>query len=189
MIFLCSLELFSYLNEVMDQKLKQKGCSAVEVNISTYGLSLHDEKMDYGNGEGYSEDTLAKKFIKKLHGTRTKMLVGIPPQKRFNKQDYGLWQNDYYKKAGEILEIGNTYGIHCVPSDSLHFKFYRIDDIYITGGINFGNSMWNDCSVLVEDPEDKQRLQFLFDCSWQGATEVHPVITECSVKLAAGSWY
>lgn len=181
MIFLNSIELFPYLNKVIDEKLDEKDCYDIEVNISTYGISLYDQKGEYEKGNFYYEKTPAKEFIEKLTGTNTKMLVGIPPKKKYSKQSYGLGHVDYYKKAEEILNIGYEYGIECIPSNNLHLKFYRIDDIYITGGINFGNSMWNDCSVLIENKEDKERLQFLFDCSWRGATQIHPIIKQCIV--------
>lgn len=178
MIFLNSIELFPFLNKVIDEKMCEKDLCDIEVNISTYGISLYDEKCEFEEGNFYYEQTQAKDFIEKLGGTQTKMLVGIPPKKKYQYQNYGLDNISYRKKAKEILEIGEEYDILCIPAEKLHFKFYRIDDIYITGGINFGNSTWNDCSVLIENKKDKERLQFLFDCSWRGATEIHPVLEE-----------
>lgn len=173
MIFLNAIELFPYLNEIMEKKLCEKDPCDIEVNISTYGISLYDKKNEYDNSY---EETKAKEFLRLLDGTNTKMLVGIPPKKKFSKQSYGLSTSEFKKKVKEIFDIGDEYRIECVPSENLHFKFYRIDDIYITGGINFGNSKWNDCAVLIENKEDKERLQFLFDCSWNGAVNVHPIL-------------
>lgn len=178
MIFLTSIELFSFLNEVIDKKMEEKSPFDIDINISTYGISLCDRKGEYEPGNYYYKKTEAKEFIEKLYETKCKMLVGIPPKKKYQKQDYGLSHSDYYKKAEKILRIGEEYDINCIPAENLHFKFYRIDDIYVTGGINFGGSMWNDCSVLIEKKEDKKRLQFLFDCSWEGATKIHPILDE-----------
>lgn len=176
MVFLNSIELFPYLIKVLDKKIEEKDPFDINVNISTYGISLYDRKGEYDIGDYYYEKTDAKKFIEMLYVTKCKMLVGIPPKKKYPKQNYGLEHLEYYKKAEDILKIGERYSIDCVPAKSLHFKFYRIDDVYIAGGINFGESMWNDCAVLIENQEDKDRLQFLFDCSWRGATKTRPVL-------------
>ena len=176
MVFLNSCELFWYLNEVIDKKMEEKPPFDIDVNISTYGISLCDRKGEYEPGNYYYEKTEAKENKEKLYETKCKMLVGIPPIKKYQKQNYGLKYSEYHKKKEEILAIGEEYDINCIPSENLHFKFYRIDEIVVTGGVNFGNSMWNDCSVLIEAKEDKERLQFLFDCSWDGATKIHPVL-------------
>lgn len=183
MIFLNAIELFPYLNTVIEEKLAEKCLSDINVNISTYGVSLYDRKGEYDRGNFYYEKTPARQFLEQLDGTNTKMLVGIPPQKFYRKQDYGLSHAEYYRKIDEILEIGDIYGIDCIPTSDLHFKLYRIDDVYITGGINFGNSMWNDCAVLIENQNDKERLDFLFDCSWRGATTLNPLTERCKRYL------
>lgn len=176
MIFLNYIELFKYLNDTIDSKLEEKDCYDIEVNISTYGINLSDERHEISNKNYYYSQTLAKDFIEKLDGTNTKMMVGIPPKKIYRSQSYGLDHNEYYKKAKEILELSNKYRIKSIPADNVHFKFYRIDEIYITGGINFGNSSWADCAVLIENDDDKKRLKFLFDNTWEGATRIHPVL-------------
>lgn len=179
MIFLNSIELFTYLNKQIKRKMTENYLNDIKVNISTYGISLYDQKGEYEKGNYYYEKTPAKEFLEQLEGTDTRMLVGIPPKRNYKKQSYGLSHMEYYKLIDDILKIGDTYGIDCIPSSHLHFKLYCINDIYITGGINLGNSMYNDCAVLIENSDDKERLDFLFECSWKKATIHNPLTREC----------
>ena len=114
MIFLNSVELMSFLNDVLYDKLREKPPEDIRVEIATYGLSFSD-----------------KKFKNCLGELKTRDIMG-------------------------------NYRINVYPVEESHFKFYRIDDIYITGGINLTDSTWNDAAVLIEKERDKEQLEWYF---------------------------
>jgi hypothetical protein len=94
--------------------------------------------------------------------TNTDMVVGMPPMKKYNNSYYGETAIDRKKRLEEMEDIMGTYRINVYPVEESHFKFYRIDDIYITGGINLTDSTWNDAAVLIEKEGDKEQLEWYF---------------------------
>ncbi len=172
MIFFEANEMFRVLCEEYDAR-EMNG--SVSVDIATYGISLFDEKFS----GGYIEESRAKQFMNKLtgKGRDVRILIGLPPIKKFSKAEYGLREMEYRQKIAEVLRLGEEYGVCCLPTVQSHLKMYRINDLYVVGGINFGNSYWTDCSVAIENPDDKEQLQYVFDGSWHGAATVQPLYT------------
>lgn len=175
MIFFLSSELFCFLRNAYEAELEKMDAENVRVDIATYGLSLHDDVI----GE-IKQKSAAAKFLERISGagTNTRLIVGIPPKKHFEGASYGLNTVEFHKKAREIQDLGNTYGITAVAISESHLKMYRINDIYVVGGINFSNSRWTDCSVVITDKSDKDELQEIFDCTYERATVINPINTQ-----------
>ena len=162
MIFLNSVELMSFLNDVLYDKLREKPPEDIRVEIATYGLSFSDKKFKNCLGELKTRESMVLNFLNTLMDTNTDMVVGMPPMKKYNNSYYGETAIDRRKRLEEMEDIMGTYRINVYPVEESHFKFYRIDDIYITGGINLTDSTWNDAAVLIEKERDKEQLEWYF---------------------------
>lgn len=178
MVFFDAQSLFNFLRE----QYEKKECP---VDIATYGISLFEEKTPYGSFE-----SSAMKFMNCLRGgaTDVRVLVGLQPIKKFRNSTYGMRELEYRKMVRRVLEIGEEYGICCLPTQKSHLKMYRIGDLYVVGGINLGNSYWTDCSVVVENQDDKDEMQYVFDAMWHGACTVQP-LCEISEMVQATDCY
>nr|DAF29727.1 MAG TPA: CDP-alcohol phosphatidyltransferase class-II family protein [Bacteriophage sp.] len=162
MIFLNSVELMSFLNDVLYDKLREKPPEDIRVEIATYGLSFSDKKFENCLGELKTRESMVLNFLNTLMDTNTDMVVGMPPMKKYKNSYYGETAIDRKKRLEEMEDIMGTYRINVYPVEESHFKFYRIDDIYITGGINLTDSTWNDAAVLIEKERDKEQLEWYF---------------------------
>lgn len=179
MIFFLSSELFCFLRNSYEAELEKMDAENVRVDIATYGISLYDDVIDE-----FRQKSAAAEFLECISGTgnNTRLVVGIPPKKRFEGASYGLNIVDFHKRAREIQDLGNAYGITAVAISESHLKMYRINDIYVVGGINFSNSRWTDCSVVITDKSDKIELQEIFDCTFKRATVINPINKQCSLS-------
>ena len=155
MIFLNSVELMNFLTDVLYEKLGRKEPEDIRVEIATYGLSFSDKKFENCLGELKTRESMVLNFMNTLMDTNTDMVVGMPPMKKYNNSYYGETAIDRKKRLEEMEDIMGTV-------EESHFKFYRIDDIYITGGINLTDSTWNDAAVLIEKERDKEQLEWYF---------------------------
>lgn len=165
MIFFDAQSLFRFLRE---QYEKLGG----PVDIATYGITLFEEKNSWGTA-----DSAAMEFMNSLcgGGIDVRVLVGLQPVKRFRNSNYGMREMEYRKTVRRVLEIGQKYDICCLPTQESHLKMYRINDLYVVGGINLGNSTWADSAVVLENKDDQEAIQSVFDAMWHGACTVKPL--------------
>lgn len=162
MIFLNSVELMNFLTDVLYEKLGRKEPEDIRVEIATYGLSFSDKKFENCLGELKTRESMVLNFLNTLMDTNTDMVVGMPPMKKYKNSYYGETAIDRRKRLEQMEDIMGSYRINVYPVEESHFKFYRIDDIYITGGINLTDSTWNDAAVLIEKEGDKEQLEWYF---------------------------
>lgn len=179
MLFTSAHELFGYLNKELDRIARN--AKKVTIDIATYGLSLFDEKHDYGEGYIFYEESAAHTFIKNIskYGFDTRLLVGIQDIRKFKNGSFGLSTAQYSGKISEVLMVGERYGIKALPTNNSHLKMYRINNLYVVGGINLTNSYWADSAVVLEDQQDKNQIQNVFNDMWRGATSTHPLTPAC----------
>lgn len=187
MIFNLSCDLFDYLSRELDRIAQE--AESVTIDIATYGISLFDEKKDY-DGKNVHIESKARAFIKNIstHGDNTRLLVGLQDVRKFKNGSFGLTETQYRKKINEVLQIGKQYGIRALPTNKSHLKMYRINDLYVVGGINLTNSYWADSAVVLEHQEDKEQMQLIFNDLWRGAGTIHPLTPEC-VQVGADDDY
>ena len=91
MIFLNSVELMSFLNDVLYDKLREKPPEDIRVEIATYGLSFSDKKFKNCLGELKTRESMVLNFLNTLMDTNTDMVVGMPPMKKLSEESYGLY--------------------------------------------------------------------------------------------------
>lgn len=162
MVFLNTNELMLFLNKTVEQKLSEKDPEDIKIEIATYGLSFSDRTIENAIGELKTQESLAREFIEKLMGTNADIIVGIPPEKKYKNTHYGDTRSERRNRIDYLEEVASDYNIKIYPVEQSHLKFYRIDDVYITGGINLTDSMWNDAAVLIEKKKDKEKLDWYF---------------------------
>jgi len=164
-IFFDAQSLFRFLHEQYEER-------GGAVDIATYGITLFEEKNSWG-----VVDSAAMELMNCLRGGRieVRVLVGLQPVKRFRNSNYGMLEMEHRKMVRRVLEIGQEYDICCLPTQNSHLKMYRINDLYVVGGINLGNSTWTDSAVVLENEDDKEAIQSVFDAMWHGACTVHPL--------------
>ena len=63
MIFLNSVELMSFLNDVLYDKLREKPPEDIRVEIATYGLSFSDKKFKNCLGELKTRESMVLNFL------------------------------------------------------------------------------------------------------------------------------
>jgi len=187
MLFNLACDLFDYLTHEIDRVERES--DRVQIDVATYGISLFDEKHEYEPGLVDVRESKAKTFVKRIadFGYDTRLLVGIQDVRKYKNGSFGLTNAQFTRKISEVLMIGEQYGIRALPTTQSHLKMYRINDLYVVGGINLSNSYWTDSAVVLEHQEDKERMQFIFDSTWRGAGTVHPLTPEC-MRICDDEW-
>jgi hypothetical protein len=158
MVFTSSETLFEYLT---DMYLCQDNPS---VDIATFGMYLGLSK-----GKDWHElyPVAPRKFIDIVNKSNLRVLVGKPFLMTCTpncKHCIKLYKDKQIEVDRTIKELAIT----AKKIDRFHMKMYRVGDVYVSGGINFGASNWIDVSFTIRDKSQKMAMQQLFNKVWEG---------------------
>lgn len=136
MLFFDAAEMFRFLCKQYDE---QKKLGPVAVDIATYGISLFEEKFSWG-----CAPSNAINFMDRLRdgGVDVRILVGLPPVRKFKKAEYGIQEMEYRRKIYDVLQLGEQYGVCFLPTMKSHMKMYRINNLYQQSVYNRWNQFW-----------------------------------------------
>ncbi len=148
-------------------KLAELAKDGVKVDIASYSMYLQITK---GKDYGYHGHTPARHFIENCDKDNLRMIVGLPYYMEC-KPNCTECANNYNQRVDRLTDTAHALHLNAKYHPLTHLKFYRVGDRIFTGGINLSSSDWTDVAMEITDPEDKIRLQEIFEQTWRNAVD------------------
>lgn len=161
MIYFTADELFTELSKIARDNPE------ASVDIATYSMYLQITK---GKDYSYHGNTPARQFIEDCNKDKLRMIVGLPYYMEC-KPLCNECANNYNQRVDRLVDTAHALHLNAKYHPLTHLKFYRIGDRIFTGGINLSSSDWVDIAMEITDPEEKKRLQEIFESTWRNAVD------------------
>ena len=169
MFFISQDDAFKFLIKKIDE-LEDKG-EEIFCDISTFGYYLNINADGSDMNDQYPKIT--RQFIDRARNHNLRILVGL--------NDYDS-NNDVCKQCPQCKTLHNSrlsrhqktievLGLDgCVRfKEQMHWKYYRINEIILVGGMNLTESSYIDTVHLNECEDDVPKLQAWFNYNWNNS--------------------